>query len=257
MKKILRIILPRHVYKSTRWVFSRFGVSEALKFIIKAFFKKERYFSVPNFNDHRGILLRPGTTDMDVFDEIFIGDELDYTFENVNVIVDAGAHIGLTAIKFSILYPKAKIIAIEPEESNYELLKLNSYIYPNIIPVKAPLLGKKRFAKINKENLENWEFYVVESETETEMKSTTIEDLMNKFRFEKIDILKLDIEGSEIDVLDNSQYWIKNVSNIIIELHDRIIPGCTEALFRNTEGLNFSISKSGEKVILSQCLKID
>ena len=49
---------------------------------------------------------------------------------------------GFASIYFANKYPGAKIIAIEPEQSNFELLKDNIAPYPNIIPIQAALWHK-------------------------------------------------------------------------------------------------------------------
>jgi len=56
-----------------------------------------------------------------------------------DVIVDAGANIGLASICFANKYANATIIAVEPEQSNFELLEENVAPYPNIVPVQAAL----------------------------------------------------------------------------------------------------------------------
>jgi hypothetical protein len=49
----------------------------------------------------------------------------------------------------------------------------------------------------------------------------------------RIDLLKLDIEGAELEVLrDGADRWIDLVETLVDELHDRFRPGCSEALER-------------------------
>jgi FkbM family methyltransferase len=55
------------------------------------------------------------------------------------VIIDAGANVGLCAVFYANRFPDARIIAIEPEPSNYEMLKKNTAPYPNITTVHAAL----------------------------------------------------------------------------------------------------------------------
>ncbi len=55
---------------------------------------------------------------------------------------------------------------------------------------------------------------------------------MEQMGLEHIDVLKIDIEGSEIEVLRSAPSWIEHVGVILIELHDRFRPGCTQALDR-------------------------
>lgn len=85
-------------------------------------------------------VLRFPSSDPDTFEQIFVSNEYDFLVETQpQIIVDAGANIGLASIYFANNYPEAKIIAIEPEQSNFELLKKNVAPYPNIIPLQAAL----------------------------------------------------------------------------------------------------------------------
>ena len=83
------------------------------------------------------INLRLRTTDVSLFDEIILNSE--YSFEPARppqIIVDAGANIGMTSVFYANKFPGAKIIAIEPEEANFEMLKKNAAHYSNIVPVR-------------------------------------------------------------------------------------------------------------------------
>ncbi|MEP7245946.1 MAG: hypothetical protein ABI885_20020, partial [Gammaproteobacteria bacterium] len=86
------------------------------------------------------VVVRPGTADLHVFDEVF--GQNGYGFDlasSPSVIVDAGAHIGLTAAHFAARYPSAAILALEPEAGNFAVLEQQSNYHPRIIPVRAGL----------------------------------------------------------------------------------------------------------------------
>jgi tRNA G46 methylase TrmB len=71
--------------------------------------------------------LRVPSSDVETFEQIFIRQ--DYNFDvkkSPKTIVDAGANIGLASLYFASKFPNSNIVAIEPEESNFELLK-NKY----------------------------------------------------------------------------------------------------------------------------------
>ena len=51
-----------------------------------------------------------------------------------------------------------------------------------------------------------------------------------------IDLLKVDIEGAEIEVFASCP-WMKNVQITAIELHERIRPGCNDVLTSAAGGL--------------------
>jgi len=79
---------------------------------------------------------------------------------------------------------------------------------------------------------------------------------MFRYKLPCIDILKMDIEGSEIEVLNNSKEWIGDVGSLIIELHDRFRPGCTEALTKAVEEYSYDKMISGENEVITNLRKL-
>lgn len=166
-------------------------------------------------------------------------------------IIDAGAHIGLSSVFFASKYPEATVVALEPEPSNFAILLKNTEDFPNIRPLQAGLWSKKTHLRIEDSHVPTWSFRVLESASGDGIPAVAIADILADFRAARIDVLKIDIEGSEFEVLNHSAPWIDHVQTLIIELHDRFRPGCTDALGRATSGHNFEKSISGESIVLS------
>ena len=59
-----------------------------------------------------------------------------------HVIVDAGAYIGSSSIRFSQLFKNIKIIAIEPFKENFDIMLKNIEKYENIVPINLHLFLK-------------------------------------------------------------------------------------------------------------------
>jgi len=79
----------------------------------------------------------------------------------------------------------------------------------------------------------------------------TIEKVMEKFNLEKIDILKIDIEGAEREVFRDTSAWIERVDAIIAELHDHMKPGCNPSFCCGTNGFD-NEWREGRRVYLSR-----
>ena len=77
--------------------------------------------------------LRPLSSDLDCLEQVFINEQyrLPFSFEP-RIIVDAGANIGAASIYFAKKWPDAKILALEPEESNFGILRKNCARLPNV-----------------------------------------------------------------------------------------------------------------------------
>lgn len=248
--RYLKVIKTGRLYRFLRWHYHAFGIA-TLPFCLFRFLINKEFVKV-NVGNEFSVFLRAGTTDMDVYNEIFIKKELDFEISEPEYIVDAGSHTGFSSIWFSRRYPDAKILAIEPEESNFNLLKINTRNYPNIICINAGLWNEQTTLEIENMNVDNWKFTVKKSGRNTipGVDGVSIPILMKKNNWNRIDLLKIDIEGSEVEVFNDSNQWINSVKVIIIELHDRVRSGCREALVKATCNFEIINQTCGEKIIL-------
>jgi FkbM family methyltransferase len=204
--------------------------------------------------------LRIPSSDIPTYEQVFIDREYDFLVQTQpNVIVDAGANIGLTSIYFANKYPGAKIIAIEPEQSNFVLLKENVEQYPNIVPIQAALWDKNETINLIDPGLGKWGFMTEKSNSSKTLTSNnlhtvsalTVNKIMQDYNLTKIDILKMDIEGAEKEVFSNTSSWIENVDSIIIELHERMKVGCNRSFYCGSNGFDNEWIQ-GENVYLSR-----
>lgn len=84
----------------------------------------------------RPLHLRLRTTDVELCGQVFLQRHYDCELlRSPKIIVDAGANIGLVSVFYASKYPGARVIAVEPEGSNYEMLTKNAAPYPNITTV--------------------------------------------------------------------------------------------------------------------------
>jgi FkbM family methyltransferase len=204
--------------------------------------------------------LRVPSSDVPTYQQVFIDREYDFVAEvQPQIIVDAGANIGLASIYFANKYPEARIIAIEPELSNFELLKANVKAYPRIVAVQAALWHRNEEIELVDPGLGKWGFMTEEKNSSGHrfgapchtVAAVTVDGLMRIYNLEKIDILKIDIEGAEREVFDNTSPWIDKVNSIIIELHERMKVGCNRSFYCGSHGFDREWQR-GENVYLSR-----
>jgi hypothetical protein len=55
--------------------------------------------------------------------------------DDVRIVVDCGANIGITSLFLAARYPRAKILSVEPHPENFALLKANVAAVPRIVPI--------------------------------------------------------------------------------------------------------------------------
>ena|SRR2546422_3358101 len=249
-KLIARSLIPKKHWAYLSWHKDRFGIVSALLGYMRLVISKDKLARVPNPLSPISLFLRPGSVDQSVFDEVFFHRGYEINTGHPFVIVDAGAHIGLTSIYLANRFPDSSIVAIEPEESNFRLLERNTKYYSNIRAIKAGLWSRKTSLEIENPEAASWSFRVREVVDGPGIRALGIEDVMSMFNFDHIDLLKIDIEGAEKEVLLHCEGWIGKVDVLVIEFHDRIRSGCTESLREAVRNKNFSLESVGNSTLL-------
>ena len=200
------------------------------------------------------IRIRTNTPDLDVaISSLFYNEYGCIRFENPKFIVDAGANIGTSSISFAEKYPNSQIIALEPEQGNFNMLLENTKRYKNIKPIKAALWGSSGSRVLQNRFTGHWGYTICDTTNSSKpmsqnVKCLTIGEIMNTYKIDRINILKMDVEGGEKEIFNNSSSWINLVDVLVVELHDRICMGCDRAFYLATK--NFKVfEKYGEKVL--------
>lgn len=200
------------------------------------------------------IYLRAGTSDVDVFREVHERRAFDLDHgERLELIIDAGAYIGLTTAHFARRYPHATVIAVEPDPGNFALLERNTVGLKNVVNVNAALWvvdGEVPFASVD---LRSWASHVADPRAEAgaRVPAVTVRTLLERAGKERVDLLKLDIEGAELELFEAERSaWLHRVGVILAELHDWRRPGCSAAFYRALAGYDFCQSLHAEKVLI-------
>lgn len=251
---------------SLNYYSSRFGLSGLLRHLRARLTGMPLLLSVQPDGIAFPFQLRCLTSDIPTFDKIFVSNE--YAFDvdrQPSVIVDAGANIGLASIYMANRYPGARILAVEPEAGNFALLQRNTQPYPHITPVQAALWRENADIDLVDPGLGSWGF-MTEGETtpveeqgtpmrrpagRSRVRGTTVDRLIADHQIDRISILKMDIEGAEREVFENSSAWLARVDAMIVELHDRMKPGCSRSFDDGTPGFDHRWEQ-GENVYLSR-----
>jgi FkbM family methyltransferase len=160
-------------------------------------------------------------------------------------IIDAGANIGLASIWFLARYPGASLHAFEPEDKNYRLLSANLNSESNVQLTKAAL-GESNGRAILHLSYHGATHSIAGAEQflESEAKQEIVEqinlaDYLQQQRIEAIDLLKLDVEGSELDLLKGLGDRVRKVRVICGEVHEQIVP--PEEFFGLLERYGFTL----------------
>jgi FkbM family methyltransferase len=250
MNTLLKNILLSTNYKIK--LFIALNISDLLKVI---FSRKGSIIEVTIYGIK--LKIRNKTPDLSVSISCFSGefDILKYLYPKdfSGVIVDAGAYIGTAAIALSGLYPKAKIISLEPSHENFQILKNNTDQYKNISIVNKALSHKNSTISLYDRNSDAWGYTIIEKPDDINETK-----LLNKIDCVKLDelncnmddigIIKMDIEGAEKEILENNKELYNKIPFIFIELHERIVKDCSKTFFNFSKN-RVVVKDSNEKFL--------
>jgi FkbM family methyltransferase len=211
------------------------------------------------------IFLRWNTSDILAFFQIFVRGEYDIALSPApSYIVDLGANVGLAAAYFLGRYPDATVVCVEPSKANFEILTKNLEGYSTAKAILSAAWPESTTLEVVSTNdageaLGFWGMRTKPASAEQMSSSSTervqgvsIGDIMRRFELPRIDLLKVDIEGAELELFSrNTQEWLPFVTCIVIETHDRFRPGTTAAV-KSALGSAFEESRSGENWIFKR-----
>jgi FkbM family methyltransferase len=197
-----------------------------------------------------------GSSDLDVFRQIFIFDEYSCVrdIHSPYLIFDLGANVGYSSAYLLSKFPTAAVVAVEPDPANFELCRKNLAPYGD----RAQIVLGAAWSKRSKLALSRgtfgdgreWATEVKESQGNGDLAVVEGWDIPSLVRLtdkQQIDLLKVDIEGSEVQIFGaNSSEWLPKVRNICIELHGR---QCDEMFFSSLKDFEYELSHSGELTV--------
>jgi FkbM family methyltransferase len=167
-----------------------------------------RWFTVPDWS---GML---------VLEEVFVHDEYAVQLRQQPVrILDVGSNIGASILYFSVLYPDAQIVAVEPSPSLFRILERNVAQLPNVTLCHAAVVASTQ-PVVFFEGMSSWSGStrpgpLAPPDRAVWVDGISLDELLSRGH---VDLLKIDIEGAEFDVLPRSKA-LRNVGAVVGEIH--------------------------------------
>ena len=225
---------------------------------------KNLLISNPVKYPNQKFLIRLLTSDIAVLKQVIIEKEYlpiielvekKYTKDRIKLIVDAGSNIGLATIFFNSYFQNVKIIAIEPEQSNFIQLTKNieiNHLDNTVIGLdKALWINNTDLLNINSEfrDGENWAKTVKLTDIQNEsVHPATLKDIISNYgQNHIIDILKMDVEGAEASLFKSEEFLdtlVQYVRFLCFEIHEEFMS--RESFHSILNDINFEFSEVGE-----------
>lgn len=153
--------------------------------------------------------------------EIFKKDIFKFnTTDKTPYIIDAGANIGLATLYFKKLYPESKVVAFEPDPKIYRILEHNikSWELNNVVLVNKALSDKESFVSFFSEGADGGRINGDENGTSTiQVPTVSLRNYLDNQLV--VNFLKIDIEGAEIEVLNDIRNSLQHTKMIFVEYH--------------------------------------
>lgn len=143
------------------------------------------------------------------------------------IIIDAGAHIGVSTLYFAKLFPTAQITAIEPNPITRVLLEKNVWnnrLEDRVVILPIALSNQTGPALLHHLPIKKWQLNANLSPQawngdplteQTQVETITLSSLING----PVDLVKLDIEGAELPVLKETREKLYLIRQLWVEFH--------------------------------------
>ena len=161
-----------------------------------------------------------------------------------NIVVDVGANIGLHTLNMARIVGNAgQVLAFEPDPSNFEILKKNAKLnnYKNII-LEQKAVGDKhgRTTLYQSDHPGKHRIFpqTEQAKSQVQVELTNLDNYFDSDMIDKINFIKIDVEGMEFGVLKGMKNILKNNKNIKI-LFEFVPKDTIEAGFIPIELLNY------------------
>jgi FkbM family methyltransferase len=215
----LRKLAKKTAYRMARAVIKTvkgYGLSEAEQLVNDAS-KFERYkpteFSYRNFKFQVTDFLSVANQIKEYFEE----ERIKVNLPDNPLIIDCGSNVGISVAYFKSKFPGAEIIAFEADPKVFSLLQLN-IANNNLEGVelhnKAVWINDAG-VEFGSEGADGGSIYFAGKKTKVE--SIRLKDIL--IRNQRVDLLKIDIEGSEVDVINDCGDTLKSVNYLFVEYH--------------------------------------
>lgn len=142
-------------------------------------------------------------------------------------VIDLGSNIGLASLYFASAFPSCRVLAVEPNLSTYRILQRN------LQPLIAAGRARAVHAAIWNSDMElagcdtdvpdlfsGFKVRASDAADAERIAGRSMASLLAEFAFDSVDLLKVDIEGAEVELFRGDVSWLDRVNAIAIEFHD-------------------------------------
>jgi len=153
----------------------------------------------------------------------------DFVSRPGDVCVDVGANIGCFSLYCAQTNKSGQIIAVEPDPETFSCLieNLRMNHADNVIPLRAAISNKSENITLNVGPGSNMARVSKSNSSvpfaQINVPGYTLDDLVKSNNLGKIDLLKIDVEGHEVECLKGARNALRLTQRIVLEFHSEQI----------------------------------
>lgn len=156
-----------------------------------------------------------------------ISQQIDYfyrkkIFFEKKSFIDIGANEGNWSLAFKSISRNCNFILFEPNKKhNFILKKISKYVYNKVLFKKKQKIIFHE--TISKKGLGN-SIYKEKSNVKfkkTIVQTVTLDDILKKSKIHQFEIIKIDTQGSELDIMRGGVKTLKRTKFLILEFHNK------------------------------------
>lgn len=237
MNKVFNTIMSGLTIKDRSIILISLSYAEVIRFLCMHLFKKD----LPAYGEFiiRDIIVenedgifycRKKVHDYSFIQPSWEKELREYMNLKEGIFIDVGAHIGkYTVMLGRRINNRGKVIAIEPDHDNYNVLLKNISLnqLKNVIPINVGIWKEKDKLKLYNLDNKNTGMRSIIPDKEKSwsiVDVNTLDNILKELRIERIDLIKIDTEGAEVEVLEGLMKTMKTLSKkpkIIFESFDK------------------------------------
>jgi FkbM family methyltransferase len=180
------------------------------------------------------LCLGRGAGELYAYVEIFVDD--DYELSRLTIddsgeaIVDVGANIGVFSLAAAQRFPRSPIYSLEPGAAPFGRLVRNVNLNgaTAIHPLNAAAWSACGFVNFSENSATT--VASVANDGETPVEAITLDALCQRYAIARLGLLKIDVEGAEMEVLRGGSEALIVTERVVVECHSASLASEVEAL---------------------------
>ena len=190
--------------------------------------------------------------ELQVLRDIVLDEEYALPAGDARTVLDLGANIGLASAWFRARYPDARVIAVEPDPETFAKLERNLGGEDGVTLVQGAVAGESGEVELFRPagySIASSLGSAAEPGAETaRVRAWSLDDLCREHGIDELDLLKIDVEGAELDVLEGFS-GLGRVRTIVGEVHPRLMGKSAEALFARLDDFVVERVDEGDETV--------